>query len=169
MFNLLGPFRGTEFVVDLFAGSGALALEALSRGAARAVLVDKHPQSISAIRRNIELCRAWAQATVWRLDWRAAWRRLAGEDIDWVFVDPPYQLGLWSPVLEAVAALQSPVGGVVCEHPKDTQLPDQVGPLHVWKARAYGDIQVTIYISSHGSPSARNHSTTFLGDGDDSR
>ncbi|MCL6632129.1 MAG: 16S rRNA (guanine(966)-N(2))-methyltransferase RsmD [Alicyclobacillus herbarius] len=145
MFNLLGPFAGHEQVVDLFSGSGALGLEALSRGARHAVFVDKHPKSIATIRRNIAACAAEDRCTVWQMDWRAVWPRLTGTRIDWVFVDPPYAHRLWVPVLSAAAQFQPGVDGLVCEHPKETELPAQVGPFCVWKTRAYGDIQVTIY------------------------
>ncbi|MCL6627604.1 16S rRNA (guanine(966)-N(2))-methyltransferase RsmD [Alicyclobacillus shizuokensis] len=145
MFNLLGPFSGEEHVLDLFAGSGALGLEALSRGAEQAVFVDRHPQSIATIRRNVAALGAAGAAQVWKMDWRSAWTRLTGP-VDWVFVDPPYRERLWLPVLEAAAAHAPGVGGVVCEHPHEEVLPDSSGPFSIWKARRYGDIQITIYV-----------------------
>ncbi|MCL6516437.1 16S rRNA (guanine(966)-N(2))-methyltransferase RsmD [Alicyclobacillus sp.] len=148
LFNLMGWAWDGGIAVDLFAGSGALGLEALSRGADRAVLVDTHPRSIAAVRDNVRRLGAEPWCEVWRMDWAQAWTRLAERswDAGWVFVDPPYRLGLWPRVLQAIA--QSPVSirhGVVCEHPAQVALPEAVGRLERFKARAYGDIAISLY------------------------
>ncbi|WP_026974774.1 16S rRNA (guanine(966)-N(2))-methyltransferase RsmD [Alicyclobacillus contaminans] len=148
MFNLLGPHWSGRTAVDLFAGSGALGLEALSRGAESAIFVDPNPLSVQAILANIRRCKAEAQTQVWRMDWQTAWARVCAEavDVGWVFVDPPYAKQLWLPVLETVAKGTVPVlHGVVCEHPRTVSLPERVGPLERGKHRSYGDIAVSIY------------------------
>lgn len=148
MFNLLGQqFSGR--VVDLFAGSGALGLEALSRGARSAVFIDKDAGSAAVIRENIARLAAEPGTTdVWRMDWRRAWQRIEAHawDVEWVFVDPPYPLHLWEPVLQVLSQAQQTVpGGVVCEHPKTVRLPAAVGQLEQIKQRVYGDIAVSVY------------------------
>jgi 16S rRNA (guanine966-N2)-methyltransferase len=148
MFNLMGWNWADGVAVDLFAGSGALGLEALSRGAPAAVFADVHPASIAAIKANVQRCRAEDRVTILRQDWSAAWHHIAErvKDVGWVFVDPPYQQNLWQDVLSVVCTGElKPRSGIVCEHPRTVVLPDRVGAYAVWKSRAYGDIAVTIY------------------------
>jgi len=92
LFNILGTRVIDAMVLDLFAGSGALALEALSRGAARAVLVDSAKDAALAIGRNIQAAGAEGRATLIQSDWRAAIGRLGGERFSLVFLDPPYHM-----------------------------------------------------------------------------
>lgn len=157
MFNLMGfQWRG-GVAVDLFAGSGALGLEAVSRGATRAVFVDTHPRCVAAVQENMDRCaRTLASEAggpvhvgeVWRLDWEQALQRLVQADVDvgWIFLDPPYAQNLWPAVLEVLD--QSPLRilhGVVCEHPKTVTLSSRVGRLQADKSKVYGDIAVTFY------------------------
>ncbi|WP_206831188.1 16S rRNA (guanine(966)-N(2))-methyltransferase RsmD [Alicyclobacillus fructus] len=150
MFNLI-PHQLGGLVLDLFAGSGALGIEALSRGAARAIFVDKDPQSARLVRRNLERVGALAQAEVWVMDWARAVRRFeaSGDVASYVFVDPPYREHLWIPVLLALPA-ERVDGAVVCEVPASVDLPDQVGEFSLHKARRYGDISVRIYKGRSG-------------------
>jgi len=90
IFNILGPPPGP--VLDLFAGTGALGLEALSRGAPKAVFVERDGAALGALRRNLREVGMEERATVIGADVRTALRRLAaaGEQFSWVFLDPPY-------------------------------------------------------------------------------
>jgi 16S rRNA (guanine966-N2)-methyltransferase len=148
MFNLMGlSWRGGT-AVDLFAGSGALGLEALSRGAQASVFVDTSAASLKTIQENIERCHAQAMTQVWKRDWRSAWHQLASDDapVGWVFVDPPYRLRLWDDVLNTIGTGSLMAQhGVVCEHPKTVQLPAEAGYLHRYKSKCYGDIQITLF------------------------
>jgi 16S rRNA (guanine966-N2)-methyltransferase len=148
MFNLMGLSWTGHTAVDLFAGSGALGLETLSRGADEVIFVDKNPKSLHAIGDNIRRCKAEPWVQVWKMDWLAAWKQVVaqGVAVGWVFVDPPYRMMLWDKVLETIGCGEHPVTfGVVCEHPKTTMLPDTVGHLHLHKSKCYGDIQITMY------------------------
>lgn len=150
LFNLMGWSWEGGIAVDLFAGSGSLGLEALSRGADHAVLVDTHPRSLAAVRENVHRLRAEDRCSVWRLDWARAWERLErlGWAAGWVFVDPPYRLGLWPRVLSVLADSPVPIRhGVACEHPGSVNLPDAVGRLRRVKHRVYGDIAISLYQS----------------------
>jgi len=115
LFNWLGPWIETRRVLDLFAGGGALGLEALSRGAAAAVFVDASRTAVRALEANIGLLGA-DSATVLCMD---AMRYLArcDEAFDLVFVDPPYASGLVAPVLDRLhgAGLLNPGGRVYIE------------------------------------------------------
>jgi len=148
LFHLLGLNWTGCIAVDLFSGSGALGLEALSRGAESAILVDSHPQSIRAIKENVKSCRAEKDTLVWKLDWLVAWRSIEQQytRVGWVFVDPPYAQRLWSSVLLVLGASAIQFDdGVVCEHPNDVELPIRVGCLKLIKTRQYGDICISIY------------------------
>ena len=90
-------------VLDLFAGSGQLALEAVSRGAAEAVLVDKSKDAIKVINTNIAKTKSADSCRVYCLDWKDYIRRFGGEKFDIVFLDPPYAAGLYAPTLAALA------------------------------------------------------------------
>lgn len=148
MFNLMGlAWRGTT-AVDLFAGSGALGIEALSRGVPNAVFIDRNAQSLQIVRDNLSRCQALDSSLLMRLDWKRGWERVIelNQDIGWVFVDPPYKLNLWESVLVELGTGATPIlDGVVCEHPRETDLPEQVGVLSKFKYREYGDIGVTLY------------------------
>ena len=86
-------------VLDLFAGTGALGLEALSRGADTAIFVDKSPAAAKIIRKNIAL--TGADAEVYNTDWKVAVRKLTGR-FDLIFLDPPYALGAETDVVAAI-------------------------------------------------------------------
>lgn len=104
-------------VLDLFAGSGQLALEAISRGAAEAVLVDKSKDAIKVINTNIAKTRSAEQCRVYCLDWKDYTRRFSGEKFDIIFLDPPYAAGLYAPALSALidGNMLKPTSLIVCE------------------------------------------------------
>jgi 16S rRNA (guanine966-N2)-methyltransferase len=142
LFSILGPIEGAA-VLDLFAGSGALGLEALSRGAERATFVDRAPAAIRAVRANLEALGATAQ--VHARDVRAFLRdaRAAGGPYDLVFLDPPYRdaAGL-GPALE-LAPLLAEGGRVVSE--SDRREPIALPALEVLDERRYGDTMIRIH------------------------
>lgn len=142
LFQRLGSLDGAV-VLDLFAGSGALALEALSRGAARAVLVDSAPSAIRAIRANVEAFGIGSeQADVRRQDARAFLRsaRAARHEYDLVLLDPPYRLAaeLGRELSPSLAEVLAAGGRVVSE--SDRRAPLDLGPdLPPTDERRYGD------------------------------
>jgi len=145
MFNLI-PHSLSGVVVDLFAGSGALGIEALSRGAERAIFVDRDGRALRTIRDNLMRVQGLAQAELWQSHWRQAIEQLynMGDTLAYVFVDPPYAERLWQPVLEALPADRI-IGGVVCELPKEMELPDVINDFAKVKYRVYGDIAIALY------------------------
>lgn len=97
-----GDVLRDRLVLDLFAGTGAMGLEALSRGAERVVLVDTHPAALDALRANVEKIKAGNRAQVRSGDvtrWHERSRTTAGI----IFMDPPYGTGAWSPAIETMA------------------------------------------------------------------
>lgn len=146
LFSILGSVDGFR-VLDLFAGSGALAIEALSRGAAAATLVDSSPAAIAAARRNLE--SLGVQAETRRQDAFAFLRNARAEarDYDLVFLDPPYRRAsqLGARLAEALEPVLSPGARVVSE--SDRRAPLQL-PLAVAGeplGRVYGDTLISIY------------------------
>lgn len=149
VFNILGPAVLGARVLDLFAGTGALALEALSRGAAQAVLVEDHKSALLLLRRNVEALGLKERVLVLALNVQAAIKKLAGqgETFDLVFLDPPYGKGLAAATLMRLAAAGLPAAGcrVVAEHSRREDLPPTIGLLNLAETRRYGDTQVAFY------------------------
>ncbi len=98
-----GPGFRDALVLDLFAGTGALGLEALSRGADRVVLIDTHPSALDALRANVAKLKAGGRAQVQSGDATRLHERAPGP-AGVVFMDPPYGSGAWAPALEAARA-----------------------------------------------------------------
>ena len=124
VFNILGDVIVDSQVLDLFARTGSVGIEALSRGAERAVFVEKHPKAISTIRANLRRTALQAAARVVRAD---VFKYLAGEPqpFDLIYIAPPQYLGLWSKTLLALDATPgwlAPGGQIVVQiFPKELE------------------------------------------------
>lgn len=137
--SIVQPDLAGARVLDLFAGSGALGLEALSRGAASAVFVESAPTSFAALVENAKTLGAGARATLHRADAARFAARLGAGEFDVAFADPPYRMGL----ADAVAALwiATPFARIIgIEHERSMTL---VGA----DRRTYGDTVVSFYRS----------------------
>lgn len=102
LFNMLNTDMPDCVFLDLFSGSGAIGIEALSRGAGKAVFVEQNPKAVDCIRENLKATRLEESAVVMNCDAVTALRRLEGKDylFDFVFMDPPYNQELEKQVLE---------------------------------------------------------------------
>lgn len=134
-------------VLDLFAGSGALAIEALSRGASSACLVEKSPAAAAIIRENLDCCHFSAKAEVIVRD---AWQALHGLSdcaFDLIFLDPPYGQGSTERALSELDRLSLLTeSGILCaETADDESLPEAVGRLQRIDQRRYGSIMINFY------------------------
>jgi 16S rRNA (guanine966-N2)-methyltransferase len=148
LFSALGPIDGRARVLDLFAGSGALALEALSRGAAHAVLVEKDARAAAVIQRNLEALEIDPdRAALRRRDALKAVRdaREAGESYDLVFLDPPYRLatGLGPALADSLVPVLAPGARVIGE--SDRRTPLDLPGLSTTFERRYGDTLLRIH------------------------
>jgi 16S rRNA (guanine966-N2)-methyltransferase len=147
VFSMLGPVDGLD-VLDLYAGSGALGIEALSRGAASATFADSDAAAVRAIRENLERTKA-GDARVFRSDALSFLRNEArqGQRWDLAFCDPPYRLAarLGEPLSRMLEPVLGPEAFVVCEssHRQPLEL-----DLSLLKERRYGDTRIAVY--SHG-------------------
>jgi 16S rRNA (guanine966-N2)-methyltransferase len=151
IFDILGEAVAEARVLDLFAGTGALGIEALSRGAAAAVFVEDQPEALQVLRRNLASLDLNAQAQVLSLPVNTALKKLAakGARFSLAFLDPPYGGGRAAGALAALAAaaLLAPPAWVVVEHSRRESLPESVGGLSQRQLRRYGDTQVAFYLA----------------------
>lgn len=128
-------------VLDLFAGTGALGIEALSRGAETALFVDKSPEAASVVKKN--LANMGVTMPVYNTDWKVAVRKLAGRKFDLIFLDPPYALGIESELIRNIKAadLLTDDGCIVLEHSSSVTGFDVCG--YEADTRVYSDTSVT--------------------------
>ena len=131
-------------VLDLFAGSGQLGIESLSRGAKSAVFVDSSNASIKIIKQNIESTGFESNAKVFMADY-ATFTSSSRDIFDIVFLDPPYQKGLLLPAIKSVLPLMSDYGVIVCEYPPEVSVPEEIGGFSVYRTYRYGKINAAIY------------------------
>jgi len=148
LFNILAPEVRASRVLDLFAGTGVLGLEALSRGAQSVVFVDNHPLPRSVIQKNIVACGYEAVARVLRVDLGSDffWPTVAGNGFQLVFMDPPYNKGLVVPTLVRLhaAGLLSEDATVTVEHsPLESIGEEAVQPFVLKDQRKYGKTLVS--------------------------
>ena len=133
-------------VLDLFAGTGALGLEALSRGAQQAVFVDKDPQTIRLIKENSQHCKLDQNTTIIQKDVFEYLNSQQGQ-YDLIFADPPYYKGYYDQLLLVIDQKQllSPEGTLVIEIPRELALPAPIGSLTCQKTRKYGITTIGYY------------------------
>jgi len=145
IFNILGQRLAGERVLDLYAGSGALALEALSRGAASAVLVERDREAARICEENAEALGYRGRVQVVRADALQALRQIGGA-FDLIFIDPPYAEGPAASLeILGACALVAPGGRVVAEHGKRDELAQIYGALACTDRRRFGDTAVSFY------------------------
>lgn len=149
LFNILQFQIEGRRVLDLFAGSGQLGLEALSRGAAEAVFVDASRESLEVVKQNIRSLGMDGKSKTFQMDFSAFLLRRQ-EPFDIVFLDPPYRSGLLEKALPQVAAITSPGGTIIAEHPTDEELPEEVGDFSRGRSYRYGKIYLTVYRRKEG-------------------
>jgi len=144
IFNILGQWLDGQRVLDLYAGTGALGLEALSRGAAEAVLVDVDP---SLAQENARSLGFEPQVTLMRMPADRALDQLQreGRRFDLVFSDPPYAAEVTARTLAKAEPLLLPGGACVMEHDKREDVPEAVGRLSRVDVRAFGDTRVAFF------------------------
>lgn len=146
MFNILRMRTPGARVLDLFAGSGALSLEAVSRGAAFAVMVDHDRAAIAAERANVEALRFGDRTRILSMDWRRAVSLLQAENerFDLVFLDPPYAMRDMTEVMAALTPLLREDALVVLEHQADV-MPATADGYRMTDNRKYGYVGVSFF------------------------
>lgn len=147
IFNMIGPFFDGGRVLDLYAGSGGLSIEAISRGMDQAVLVERDQKAQAIISQNIQMTKETSKFHLLKMEAKQAFHHLSGK-FDLVFLDPPYaKEQIVADILQlAKRDLLSEEVMVVCETDKEVLLPEEVACLGIWKEKIYGISKVTVYV-----------------------
>ena len=152
LFNILGAFIEGARVLDGFAGSGSLGLEALSRGAAFVAFVESDTEAVMSLRDNLGRLGAEVPREAWRvlhLEMARALPELAKTEapFDVVLLDPPYRSDEGKKALNSVVecAILAPAGLIVIEHDRRTELPLSIGSLQQSRRHRYGDTVLSLY------------------------
>ena len=147
IFNMIGPYFDGGRVLDLYAGSGGLSIEAVSRGMSSAVLVEKDRRAQSIVAENIQMTKESAKFQLLKMEAERALDQLEGV-FDLVFLDPPYAKEQIVSDIEKMAErnLLADDVMVVCETDKSVELPEEIACLGIWKEKIYGISKVTIYV-----------------------
>ena len=147
MFSILMNNTYGRVFCDLFAGTGNLGLEAISRGAKFCYFGDSSNESIRLIKSNIEHCKVTGDARIIHGDYTRTLDNIP-EKVDVFLVDPPYNKGLIDTVMEKIAqnSLLAEDGLIVVEHPKEEVLEESYGPYNLIKEKRYGRVVLSIYM-----------------------
>lgn len=132
-------------ILDLFAGTGQLGIEALSRGARQCVFIDQRADAVKLIRENVEVCGLTDRAVIRSGDAMAYLK--SGEKFDIIFLDPPYASGLLGKALADIAAFDicREHGIIVAESSVETELPALASPYSLYRQYRYGKIKLSVY------------------------
>ena len=144
IFNIVQFDIEDRRVLDLFAGSGQLGIEALSRGAKSCTFVDKSAKSLTAVKANLAHTRLADRATVKNED-SSSFLKLTRETFDLAFLDPPYGNEIIDGVLPVLVTKMSSYGTIVCETASNESLPETVGDFSIYREYKYGKIKLTLY------------------------
>lgn len=155
LFNVLAPrIPGARFL-DLFAGTGAVGIEALSRGACQAIFVEKDRSALRCLRDNLERCHLSASSEVVVGELPGVLTQLGPVlACDLVYVDPPYDAHLGRVTLDALQSGPHLAAGglVILEHRKGQVPPTEIGTLVHRRSLRYGETRLSIYLLSTGEP-----------------
>lgn len=146
IFNIIQFGIEGRKVLDLFGGSGQLAIEALSRGASYAVMVDESREATNVIKENVKKVHFEDKCSVFQMDYQR-YLSTCREKFDIIFLDPPYAEKMLENALQKISEIDilSEGGIIVCERPKEKVLPAAVGDFICSKDYVYGKTAVNIY------------------------
>lgn len=149
IFNIVGPYFSEGSALDLYAGTGGLGIEALSRGMNEAVFVDQNKKAVEVIKENVQRCQLQDCAEVYRNDAHRALKALIKRErsFDLIFLDPPYAKQKLEAELSIIADfhLLKQDGMIVCECGIDALIPDDISTLTCVKKEIYGDTKISIF------------------------
>ena len=144
LFNIIQFDIEGRRVLDLFAGTGQLGIECLSRGADSVVFIDQSREAVKIIRENLKACGLSDPVLQ-----QEALSYLRGcGSFDLIFVDPPYDSGLYEPVLNEINSVDilSDGGIIVCESRRETPMPELAAPYQRRREYRYGKVKLTLYV-----------------------
>ena len=144
---MIGPYFEGGRVLDLYAGSGGLSIEAVSRGMSSAVLVERDRKAQAIVVENIQMTKEVEKFQLLKMEAERALEQVSGE-FDLIFLDPPYAKEQIVADIEKMdeKELFSEDVMVVCETDKAVELPEEIACLGIWKEKIYGISKVTVYV-----------------------
>lgn len=155
IFSMIGPYFDGGDCLDLFAGTGGLGIEALSRGIGSAVFIDKEPKSIDTVRENLKTAKLEEQAEIYRNDANKALFALEkrGRKFDLVFLDPPYRHKFGDELMTMMIAkgLLREGAVIVLEHESGYEYPELIPGFIQLRHAVYGETAVSIYRYESGA------------------
>ena len=149
IFSMIGPYFDGGIVLDLFAGTGGLGIEALSRGMDQAIFVDTNQESIRVVRHNLSVTNLSEQSEVYRNDAQRALKALIKRNLTFhlVMIDPPYKMRVIESIIQLLhnGNLLNHKAIIVCEHDSKVELPLEIADIRVIRNTVYGDTAITVY------------------------
>ena len=131
-------------VLDLFAGSGQLGIEALSRGAQSAVFIDNSKKSIELVKKNLEKTKLIKQAQIFQMN-SYDFLKQTNKKFDFIFLDPPYNKGILTEILPLLSDKLNYNGKIICEYEQNLILPQKIVDLILKKNYKYGKINISMF------------------------
>ena len=156
LFNVLGPRVQGARVLDGYAGTGAVGIEALSRGAAHVTFVESDPRAATLIEHNLRRCAVTDRYAIIRARFADAATRLPAGTFDLVLLDPPYGRDQLSAALDAAAPLVAPHGLLILEHARRDDAPVPAASITKMRDIVSGDSALTMYRAEHDGPENSN-------------
>ena len=149
LFNIINPYIRESNILDLFAGTGSLGIECLSRGAKNCVFVDKSKDSIGIVKSNVKKARVDNESTILNIDFKDAVKRVSvqNQKFDVIFMDPPYYENMFIDCLKSIDELNllKEDGLIVVEHDTKDLFDDSIGRLYKSREKKYGNTTITFY------------------------
>ena len=151
-----GMFSAIQFeipgtrVLDLFAGSGQLGIEALSRGAKQVVFVDQSAKSLQVVKENLKLTRFLDHAEIYHQSAEQYLKSCPDHAFDLIFLDAPYRMQILEKIIPALSRILRTNGKIIAEHETECKLPEKILDLHLQKEYFYGKIVVSVFAKNSG-------------------
>ncbi|MGN1480672.1 16S rRNA (guanine(966)-N(2))-methyltransferase RsmD [Porcipelethomonas sp.] len=145
MFSAIQFDLENSLVLDLFAGSGQLGIEALSRGACSAVFVDNSKKSLDIVKNNLTKTDFMDKSLLFNMN-SMDFLKITDKKFDIIFLDPPYNKGILLEILPMLTNKLNFNGKIICEHEKNLVLPEKIENLRLKKTYKYGKINVSMYL-----------------------
>jgi len=149
LFDIIGTYIQGACFLDLFAGTGAVGIEALSRGAKKVIFIEKELRCIKIIKENLEKTKNSEYAIVYKIDFLSGLKTLAKKNylLDYIFLDPPYNIGLANTSLSEISklAILNKSGLVIAQHYKRETVNDEFKNLKLFKQKKYGECCLSFF------------------------
>lgn len=149
LFSILTNDIQDSRFLDLFAGSGAIGIEALSRGASASLFVDLNPKCVKVIKENIEKANFIESAEVYTADYQVALRKLRDKEsrFDIIYIDPPYHKGYGTKAIELISEydILADDGIIIFESDTDEEVPEEIGVFYRYNYKRYGRNRLNLF------------------------